>query len=373
MSPLRGERSDRATYRIVDRLSSGLGDDVFLAHHEIFDGRVVQKTVFMHGLEDALASNEPAFLNRLDHPRIVPVREAQWDPGEDRAITFVMPYLAGGSVHDALLEGYRFSIHWSIGIAIDALDALAYVHREFRALHRDTKPGNVLLDEHRRHGYLGDFGSAAVVNSAGETAAVLGTNVYRPPESRLTGRVGIDADIYGIGMMLFEMLSGRLPWEEFDLAVVEARLQRGLRAVPDTALQFQPHVPERLRRCVRKAIHRDPGQRYGSAERFIVALRKVRCIDWRHADGDSVEGVWFGTWPPHLRPELRTEYRVVTRLLQAGRDRGRIRVEADYRKPRATSWRQAAPDATAEAGDLRALSGYFEQVEASAAQRSPAR
>ena len=69
------------------------------------------------------------------------MREAQWDPAEDRAITFVMPHLAGGSVHDALLEGYRFSIYQSIAIAIDALDALAYVHREFRALHRDTKPG----------------------------------------------------------------------------------------------------------------------------------------------------------------------------------------------------------------------------------------
>lgn len=327
----------------------------------------------MHGLEDALASNEPAFLNRLDHPRIVPVREAQWDPGQDRAITFVMPYLAGGSVHDALLEGYRFSTYQSIGIAIDALDALAHVHREFRALHRDTKPGNVLLDENRRHGYLSDFGSAAVVNDAGEAAAVLGTNVYRPPESRLTGRVGVEADIYGIGMMLFEMLDGRLPWEELDLAVVEARLQRGLRAVPDSALQFQSHVPERLRRCVRKAINRDPAERYGSAEAFIAALRKVRCIDWRHSEGDSVEGVWFGTWPPHLRPELRTEYRVVSRLLGAGRDRGRIRVEADYRKPRATSWRQAVRDATVEAGDMRGLSAYFEQVQASADQRSPAR
>jgi len=373
MSPLRGERLDRSTYRILDRLSSGWGDDVFLAHHEIFDGTVVQKTVFMHGLEDALASNEPAFLNRLDHPRIVPVREAQWDPNQDRAITFVMPYLAGGSVHDALLEGYRFSIYQSIGITIDALDALAHIHREFRALHRDAKPGNVLLDGNRRHGYLSDFGSAAVLDNAGQAAAVLGTNVYRPPESRLTGTVGVDADVYRIGMMLFEMLNGRLPWEELDLAVVEARLRRGLRAVTDSTLQFQPHVPERLRRCVRKAINRDPAQRYGSAEAFIAALRKVCCIDWRHSEGVSVEGAWFGTWPPHLRPELRTEYRVLTRLLGAGRDRGKIRVEADYRKPRATSWRQVAPDATVDASDMRALSACFEQVRASAAHRSPAR
>jgi serine/threonine protein kinase len=124
LSPLHGESTDRPTYRILNRLGDGRGDDVFLAHHEIFDGRCVHKTVLMHGLEDALASSEPAFLNKLEHPRVVPVREAQWDPAGERAITFVMPLLAGGSVHDALKQDYRFSIGQAITIAIDALDAL---------------------------------------------------------------------------------------------------------------------------------------------------------------------------------------------------------------------------------------------------------
>jgi len=70
VGPLRGERADRPTYRFLDRLGDRRGDDVFLAHHEIFDGKCVQKTVLIHGLEDALASNEPAFIHRLDHPRI---------------------------------------------------------------------------------------------------------------------------------------------------------------------------------------------------------------------------------------------------------------------------------------------------------------
>lgn len=373
MSPLLGERRDRPTYRILDRLSSGVGDDVFLTHHEIFDGTFIQKTVYMHGLEDALASNEPAFLHRLNHPRIVPVREAQWDPNQDRAITFVMPNLAGGSVNDALREGYRFSVNQAVAIAIDALDALAYVHREFSALHRDNKPGNLLLDAERRHGYLSDFGSAAVMDELGTASAVLGTNVYRPPEARITGRMGREADIYGVGMTLFEMLNGRICWEELQLVAVEARLQRGLRAVADSALQFAPHVPERFRRCVPKAINRSPGDRYGSAEDFITALRRVKCIDWRHTDGARSEGEWFGTWPPHLRSDRRTEYRVVARVLGGGRHRGRVRAEADYRRPNSSSWRQAAPDATIDAGDMGAFSAFFAQVEASAAHRSPAR
>jgi eukaryotic-like serine/threonine-protein kinase len=372
VSPLRGERADKPTYRILDRLGDGRGDDVFLAHHEIFNGKCVQKTVHMHGLEDALASNEPAFLNQLDHPRIVPVREAQWDPEGDRAITFVMPLLAGGSVGDALKQDYRFSIAQAITIAVDALDALAFLRREFRALHRDTKPGNVLLDEQREYGYLSDFGSAATVDANGQAAAVLGTNIYRPPEARVVGQVGVDADVYGIGMMLFEMLSGRIAWETLDLDQVERRLQRGLRAVPNSRLEFAPHVPDRLRRCVRKAIHRDPKQRYASAEALLTALRKVRCIDWRHPDGTGTRGTWIGTWPPRVQQNRRTEYRITARLLEAGRNRGHLRVEADFRNP-SGSWRQAVADATVAPTDSAAIAGVFAAVEANAAQRSPAR
>lgn len=372
MSPLLGEHPDKPTYRILDRLGDGRGDDVFLAHHEIFDGKCVQKTVRTHGLEDARASHEPAFLNRLDHARIVPVREAQWDPAGDQAITFVMPLLAGGSVHDALKEDYRFSIAQAITITVDALDALAYLRRDFNALHRDTKPGNVLLDEGRAHGYLSDFGSAATVDANGEAAAVLGTHLYRPPEARASGRIRTDADVYGIGMMLFEMLTGRIAWESLDLHQVEARLQAGRRAVPDSWLQFAAHVPDRLRRCVRKAIHRDPAQRYHSPEALITALRRVRCIDWRHLEGDGLHGTWTGSWPPHLARERRTEYRVTTRVLQSGQQRGELRVESDFRKPNG-KWRQAVADATAASTSPPAVAEVFAAVEENAAQRSPAR
>lgn len=370
--PLQGERQDRPTYRILNRLGDGRGDDVFATHHEIFDGTFVQKTVGMHGLEDALASNEPAFMHRLEHPRIVPVREAQWDPGEERAITFVMPHLAGGSVSDALGEDYRFSLNQAIGITTDGLDALGYLHREHNALHRDTKPGNLLLDEKRKHGYLSDFGSAASIDANGGAQAVLGTNIYRPPESRASGRVGADADIYGFGMTLFEMLNGRIAWEELDLSKVEDRLRRGLRAVPDSQLGFAPHVPGLLRRCVRKAIDRDIGRRPASAEAMIRELRRVRCIDWRQAEGSGLTGIWTGTWPPKLPEERRVSYRIASWQLRGGAKSGMLRVESDFRYP-GKGWRQAIADKTIAPDDATALSKLFAEVEANAAQRSPQR
>jgi eukaryotic-like serine/threonine-protein kinase len=372
MSPLRGE-AKRPTYRILDRLSGGAASDrVFITHHEIFDGTFVQKTVYMHGLEDALAASEPAFLHRLDHPRIVPVREAQWDPDEERAITFVMPHLAGGSVAEALLEGYQFPLQRAIVITIDALDALAYVIREHHALHRDLKPGNVLLDEHRTHGYLADFGSAAQIDAAGGASAVLGTNIYRPPEARLSGRVDVRAEIYGIGMTLFEILNGRLPWEELDLEALEKRLVRGFRAVPESWLEFEPHVPDSLRRIVRKMIHRNPASRHPSPEAAITALRRLRCINWRRDDGVGCVGSWFGTWPPSVRPERQTEFRVTARELAGGTHRGSLRIESDQRRP-GGKWRQALTDKTIGANDSASLGAYFAALEVHAAHRSPAR
>lgn len=368
---LRGE-AGRKTYVLLDKLTSGGGDDVFLTHHEIFDGKFVQKTVRMHGLEDALASHEPTFLHQLEHPQIVPVREAQWDPDYEQAITFVMPHMPGGSVDDALVEGYRFSLTESIAIIVDVLDALSYVQREFNAIHRDTKPGNILLDADRSRGYASDFGSAATLAGDGRAEAVLGTNIYRPPESRLTGRIDVASDVYGLGVTLFEMLSGRIAWETMDLAAVEGRLGRGLRAVPDRFLTFDPMVPPRLRRCVRKAIHRYPDQRFQTTNEFITALRGVTTIDWSHVDGAGLEGEWRGTWPPQLATGRRLEYRITSRVLGAGKSRGRLRVEAHARTP-GGGWRQAVAAITVSPDDRGALDQFFSDVQDNADHRAPAR
>jgi serine/threonine protein kinase len=374
--PLRGE-ADRKTYVIQDRIAGGATtDDVYLAFHTVFQGPCVQKRVHTHGLEDALASNEPAFLDRLRHPHIVEVREAQWDPDQPGAIVFVMRRYAGGSVEQALRDDYRFSLHQSVDLATHTLDALAYIYRHHGAIHRDVKPGNLLLDEAHANAYLSDLGSAATLDANGEAAAVLGTDHYRPPEAKSTGKVGRSADLFGLGMALFEMLNGRLPWETHDLAKVEARLKAGRRALPDTVLSgYAPHVPDRLRRVVNRAIARNPGSRFTRPEEFIRALRKARAasIDWKHLDGDGLRGTWTGTWPAKRPVEKRTTYRVTSRVLKAGRDSGKLRLEADYRKPGTAKWREAVKDATVDADDHPGVAGFFKSVEHKASQRDPAR
>lgn len=374
--PLRGEAA-KPTYRIIRRMAGGpAADNVYLAYHNVFHGPCVQKCVHVHGLEDALASNEPAFLDRLRHPHIVEVREAQWDPEQDGAIIFVMRDYEGGSIEEALKTDYRFSLHQAVGLAVHVLGALAFAYQTHKAIHRDIKPGNVLMDKERVNAFLSDFGSAATLDANGEAAAVLGTDHYRPPEAKSSGKVGRSADLFGLGMTLFEMLNGRLPWETHDLAKVEQRLRTGRRGLPDSALSvYAPHIPDRLRRVVNKAIARNPESRFISPEEFIRALKKakLRSTDWEHVAGNGLLGTWTGTWPAKRPVGKRTTYRVTSRLLKAGRDRGKLRLKADYCRAGTSSWREAVKDTTVAAEDRAGVAAFFTKVEDKAAQREPAR
>lgn len=203
----------------------------YSAYHEIFKRDVVQKTVSLLGLDDAAAYTEPKLLKRLRHRHLAEVWEAQWEPDakwkDIKAVTFVMPSYAGGSVADALAERHRFSIGDALAIACGVLDALHYLHVDEGLLHRDVKPANVLLDAARRHPYLSDLGSAAAMTgSAQDAEARSGTPLYRPTESR-TGRYDARGDIYSAGLLLLECLNGRLPYESLDRDQVDARSPRG--------------------------------------------------------------------------------------------------------------------------------------------------
>jgi eukaryotic-like serine/threonine-protein kinase len=269
---LRGERQDEPTYIDLRDIADG-SNQLTRCAHRILGAHCVQKTVPIGPGSSAFA--EPRLLEALDHDHIPPVREAQFDPDRRDCITFVMPWYPGGSVARALLGGERFSIYQSIGIARDVLDALEYLHTAHGHVHRDVKTSNVLLSEDRRIGYLTDFERAAALAGDGTTQAVLTTVFYMPPECAPTGCHSVRSDLYATGLVLYEMLSGRFRWEEFDPEATERRVLKGLRSVPDSMLSsgsFAPHVPDDLVRIVRKATHRDPSSRFSSARSFISAL-----------------------------------------------------------------------------------------------------
>jgi serine/threonine protein kinase len=375
--PLRGEKLDKASYANLCSTGGGAVGEAWVGDHEVLGCKVVQKRYSVIGMEDSAACREPRILLQMEHANVVRVLEAQWDPEMDRAITFVTVYCEGRCVAKALDEDYRFSVGQALRLAVQMLSALAYAHTDpsLRVVHRDVKPGNGFLDKDRTTLYLGDWGSAAEMDASGTAAGIEGTLLYPPPEGGPPGgRVGVPSDIYGAGMTLFEMLNGPLPYSDLDAEKLDRCVTRGLIALPPAAFVFEPHVPEHLRRVVRKAIRPKPDDRFPTASAFIAVIEQVRSIDWTHQSGRDLDGVWEGSWPLHVAATRRRWYRVESVVLQAGPSRAKRRLRAYQAVSQGASFaRFGVADATVDADDRSAIERFFAAVEASAAQRIPAR
>lgn len=371
---LRGENAARPTYVGMTAIPVG-SNELVRCEHAVLGANCVQKTVPIGA--DRSGFVEPRLLEALDHPNIPEIREAQFDPQRDNAITFVMPWYPGGSVADALVNGRRFSLQETIDVIRGVADALEYLHTVRSHLHRDIKPSNILLGEGGRPGYLADFERASLRETSGDTPAIQITPFYMAPELAVTRRHTVRSDIFGIGTVLFEMLNGRFRWEDFDAASVERRILQGRRSVPDALVApaaFAPHVPRQLVRLTRKAISIDPSSRYGSARELLVALNRAQTVDWRRGPGDGLDGEWVGTWPPFAPPRLQDRYRVVSRTLESGRDRGRLRVVAQIQRRGTLTWRGfGVAQLTADSDDVEAIRQFFSEVSASVSHRRAAR
>jgi serine/threonine protein kinase len=371
--PLHGEATARRTYVNLEQIPDG-SQLIHRCEHAILGKRCAQKTIRLSST--SIASLEPRLLEDLDHPRITPVREAQFDPTYEGCVTFVMPWYDGGSVARALVDGHRFSLAEAMGVVRDVLGALEYLHTVKGYVHRDIKGDNVLLDGSRTVGYLADFGLAAAIEARGDAPAVLSTYEYMAPECTPTLRHGAQADGYSAGMVLFELINGRIRWEELNRPAIERRVTAGRRALADTAYSvsgFAPHVPDQLVRVTRKAIAAKTADRFSTAATFVRALNQVVTIDWRQHASDTDALVWIGTWPPQRRRDERDEYRVTTRTLSRGPAAGQRRLVAVHRRVGAAKWRRTIPDRDVEVDDLAALRRFFADVAASAAHRRAAR
>ena len=308
------------------------------AYHQVFQGPCVQKTVPLAGMPDAMMLTEPQLLEQLDHPHIVKIREAQFDPHNPGAVTYVMPYYPGGSVEKHLHAGATFSVAQALRLAWHLLDALAYLHIQVGFVHRDVKPGNLLLDGTLQTGYLSDFGSAARLTNG--TVATRGfTLPYVDPAAMTSGVMTVGGDVFGVGMTLYEMLSGSLV-PRLDPAKAQARVLSGKRAYPDSNFRYAVHIPDPVRRLVNKAIVEDPARRFQSAADMATTVARAgnRVIDWAHVSGSGLEGEWLGSWPPTKPAAKRREYRVESSIVSAGTHAGERLLEATYRTGK--GWRR---------------------------------
>jgi len=199
---------------------------------------------------------------RLKHPGIVPVHDA----GRiDDTYFIVSEFIEAGSLGDQIKDkppGIHKAIRWLAEIA----DALEYAHEQ-GIIHRDIKPPNILIDHHGR-ALLADFGIAHSSTKTGRFAPSLGTLQYMSPEQLNGDAIDRRSDIYSLGIVLHELLTGSVPYSSPEPQVLRREIVSGAKVK-------SPDIPAELRRICLKALERNPADRYASAAEFAADLRSV--------------------------------------------------------------------------------------------------
>jgi serine/threonine protein kinase len=260
-------------YKIERRLGAGGMSTVFLATDSVLERPVAVKLLAEHLAEDeafvARFRREALSAARLQHPNVVQVFDSGRDPESGRHY-IVMEYVDGPSCADLLRERKRLELDETVHIVRDACHGLEYAHRA-GVVHRDVKPGNLLIAEEMNTTKLADFGiaKAAEQTRITQVGAVLGTAAYLSPEQARGEESGPPSDIYSLGVCAYQFLTGRLPHEYSSLTELALKQQQdAVQPITD----FRPEVPPELDGAIRLSLGRDPGSRYRSALEMAEAL-----------------------------------------------------------------------------------------------------
>jgi len=254
-------------YRILRRLGAGGMAEVWCAEDTQLDRKVALKILQPRFAQDnefvERFRREASSAAGLQHPNVVNV----YDRGEfDGTYYIAMEYVEGASLRDLINQG--MSVDAAIGVVRQILAAARFAHAN-GVIHRDLKPGNVLVDRSGR-ATVTDFGIAkAGPSEITQTGSVMGTAQYLSPEQAQGFEVTAASDLYSIGVVLYELLTGDVPFAA-DSAVAVALKQ--VSEMPRPPSELNPAVPRALDAVVMKALAKDPANRFASADEFEAAL-----------------------------------------------------------------------------------------------------
>ena len=272
-------------YKIKSELGRGGMATVYRAHDPSFNREVAIKVLPREMLHNLLTRSrfkrELKLIAALEHPAIVPV----YDVGEDDSQPFfVMRYMSGGSLAEMIRKG-KFSLRDAAAIIERLAAALDHAHAR-KIIHRDIKPDNVLFDA-SHNPYLSDFGVAKLTESAVSATGeeVIGTPVYISPEQARGESVDHRADIYGLGAILYEMLTGERPYG--GETVIGLALQHINDPIPDI-LKIRPDLPPEVDVIIKTALAKDKQKRYATASDLARALNRATFGHERIAPAASV-------------------------------------------------------------------------------------
>ena len=261
-------------YVTAELLGGGGMAQVFLARDEVLERDVAVKVLRAQYAEDEefveRFRREALGVASLSHPNIVQV----YDRGvsEDGRYYIAMEYVPGGTLKDRIVRDGPLHPDTALALAVQIAEALGAAH-ERGLIHRDVKPQNVLLTASGAV-KVADFGiaraAAAVVISA--TSAVLGTARYMSPEQAMGREVGPPSDLYSLGVVLYEMLTGEVPFEA-DTPV--ATSMKHVNEPPRPPKEIRGEIPEEVNAVVLRLLAKAPGARYANASALVADLDRV--------------------------------------------------------------------------------------------------
>ncbi|HZO19905.1 MAG TPA: serine/threonine-protein kinase [Gemmatimonadaceae bacterium] len=268
----------KGRYRVKDVLGAGGMGVVFLA-----DDISLKRPVAIKVLPTDLASDKKVVARfrreaktaaALDHPGIIPVLSVESDGGLHY---FIMKYVAGRTLDEMLSDGRPLPIPFVMQVLREAAAALAHAH-ENGVVHRDVKPANIMLEDDDRV-ILTDFGISKVTATASSNATtaarltdlgmVVGTPHYMAPEQAVGQPVDGRTDQYALGVVAFEMLTGRVP---FDDITPHAIIQRHINEAPPDLSRLRPDAPPHVVAAIGRALSKAPSNRFATMQEFGAAV-----------------------------------------------------------------------------------------------------
>jgi serine/threonine-protein kinase len=281
-------------YRVTELMGRGGMAEVYQAYHPDLQRHVAIKVIYPHLAADegfgARFRREAQLVASLRHPHIVQLYD--FDLRDDLPF-MVMEYLPGGTLKERLTErrarGERYSpgeVAWFLTPIADALD---YAHQK-EAVHRDIKPANLLFTA-RGEPVLTDFGIAKILSETlafSATGGILGTPAYMSPEQATGDTIDARSDLYSLGVVLYEMLAGQVPFRGDSPTAV---MMKHLSEPPPPPRAHNANIPEAVEAVVLRALAKKPGERFPTAgalaQAFQAALRGERPVQPAYAEADA--------------------------------------------------------------------------------------
>lgn len=268
--------SQLGRYEVLGELGQGAMGVVYKATDPLIDRQVAIKTINLSLAQDEEDEYESRFYQeakaagRLNHPNIVTI----YDVGKSGDIAYIaMEFLQGRELRDIMRDDGRMPVDQVLDVVAQVASGLAYAH-EHGIVHRDIKPSNIMIirDGHVK---ITDFGIARMACSAvrTQTGMVLGSPKYMSPEQVLGKDIDQRSDVFSLGVMLYEMLTGEAP---FFGENVNAIMYQTLNAVPKAPSALNTNVPEMLNFIVAKALAKERDDRYQNAKDMAADLRACR-------------------------------------------------------------------------------------------------